>query len=61
MYLNWNTRQLSNSYRLSGKGNQEYIKMTDYEEYLDKFENGSPIEKLDVELEIMGRWYYLND
>ena len=35
--------------------------MTDYEEYLDKFENGNPDEKLDVELEILGRFYYLND
>jgi len=32
-----------------------------YEELLDKLENGTPEEKLDAELEIMGRIYYLND
>ena len=32
-----------------------------YEELLDKVENGTPEEKNDAELEIMGRFYYLND
>ena len=32
-----------------------------YEELLDKIENGTPEEKIDAELEIMGRFYYLND
>ena len=34
------------------------LPMTDYEEYLDKLENGTPEEKLDAELEILGRWFY---
>ena len=32
-----------------------------YEELADKLENGTPEEKNDAALEIMGRWYYLND
>jgi len=32
-----------------------------YEEYLDKLDNGTPEEKLDAELEIMGRFYYKGD
>ncbi len=35
--------------------------MTDYERLLDKIENGTPEEKIDAELEIMGRIYYKND
>ena len=29
-----------------------------YEELLDKLENGTPEEKIDAELEILGRFYY---
>jgi len=29
-----------------------------YEELLDKLENGTPAEKLDAELEILGQWLY---
>jgi len=32
-----------------------------YEELCDKLENGTPAEKNDAELEIMGRFYYLNN
>ena len=32
-----------------------------YEELLDKIENGTPTEKVDAELEILGRLFYLND
>ena len=35
--------------------------MTKYEELLDILENGTPEEQADAKLEIMGRWYYLND
>ena len=35
--------------------------MMSYEELLDKIENGTPAEKVDAELEIMGRLFYLND
>jgi len=31
-----------------------------YEELLDKLE-GTPEERNEAELEIMGRWYYLDD
>jgi len=33
----------------------------DYEELLDKIENGTPEEINEAELEIMGRWYYRDD
>ena len=33
------------------------IKMT-YEELYDKLNNGTPEEKLDAELELLGNWYY---
>ncbi len=33
----------------------------DYEQLLDILDNGTPKEKLDAELEILGRFYYLND
>jgi len=29
-----------------------------YEELLDKLDNGTPEEKIDAKLEIMGRWFY---
>ena len=32
----------------------------DYEELLDKIENGTPEEQNDAELELMNRWYYRN-
>ena len=35
--------------------------MTTYEQLCDKLENGTPEEQIDAKLEIMGRWYYLND
>lgn len=37
------------------------LQMSNYERLLDKLENGTPEQKIDAELEIMGRWYYLND
>ena len=33
----------------------------DYWELCDKIENGNSEEKLDAELELMGRWYYEGD
>ena len=32
-----------------------------YEELCDRLENGTPGEKNDAELEILGKWYYGND
>ena len=32
-----------------------------YKELCDKLDNGTPEEKLDAEMEIMGRWYYGDD
>ena len=32
-----------------------------YEELSDKLENGTPEEKLEAELEILGNWYYKGD
>ena len=32
-----------------------------YEEYLDKLEDATEKEKLELELEILGRWYYTDD
>jgi len=32
-----------------------------YEELCDKMENGTPEEKIDAELEILGRFYYKGD
>jgi len=32
-----------------------------YEELLDKLDNGTPEEKIDAELEILGRIYYTGD
>ena len=49
--VSWCKKRTSSSKRL---------KMS-YEELLDKLENGTPQEKLDAELEILGRFYYLND
>ena len=39
------------------KFNKEYEELR-YEELCEALENGTPAEKLDAELEILGRFYY---
>jgi len=53
---------------LGGKCQVKYYTFEDikrrlmtYEQLCEALENGTPEEKLDAEIEILGRFYYLND
>ena len=55
------SRHFSKYRQVSGKILYGGVYKMTYEELCDKLENSTPAEKLDAELEIMGKIYYLND
>ena len=47
--------------KFKNRFDKEYGKLCTYEELCEKLENGTDEEKNDIELKIMGKWYYEGD